>query len=175
MVVTETPSLFLRLEDPGSEPLPKVESEGPRLLSRISGMEPEAMEDRGGSSSLFQRLDVPLEQRLGSAKPRQHRKHNCTQKRLKKEGEEFSQRMEAGAQTGEDDRSRRYAEERLRVLEQQRRHRRAAELKAREEEHLLQMALVGDARARPSRPTETQDFVPYDSDDHIQDEDLYGP
>ncbi|KAF8158734.1 hypothetical protein K438DRAFT_1776884 [Mycena galopus ATCC 62051] len=120
MVVShETPSLLLRLEEPKEGSSSIVEDACPRLLNRL----PEASREpqtEGEDPSLFQRLGVPLEQRLGNMKPRRYRKHNRTQKQLKKEGEEFARRIGGSDQQWEDERAKCYATERLRILEQQR-------------------------------------------------------
>ncbi|KAF8132696.1 hypothetical protein K438DRAFT_2129926 [Mycena galopus ATCC 62051] len=118
----ETPSLLLRLKDSKRETSAEVKDAHPRLLSRLSVMGQEGWNE-GGDPSLFQRLGVPLEQRLGNVKPRHHGKHNRTQKRLKKEGEEFSRKTGEGIQRWEDERCQHYAAGRLHVLEQQREYR----------------------------------------------------
>ncbi|KAF8175926.1 hypothetical protein K438DRAFT_1979431 [Mycena galopus ATCC 62051] len=125
--------------------------------------------------SVFGRFGVRLEERVGVAKPHRFRKHNRTQKRLRKEVERAKEREDRLPLPREEELHRERVRERLRALEVEREERRAAESRALEEERALQTAIGLDARMHPRDAPVVRDTLPYTEEDYrAQDEDLYG-
>ncbi|KAF8181948.1 hypothetical protein K438DRAFT_1767673 [Mycena galopus ATCC 62051] len=116
---------------------------GPRP-PRPRDVKAEPHDDEMSGSSVFSRFGVQLEERVGSIKPHRYRKHNRTQKRLRREAERQATSTPEGMLTREEEMERDRARARLRVLEEERKERLAANEQAREEERTLQLAIESD-------------------------------
>ncbi|KAF8146015.1 hypothetical protein K438DRAFT_1991182 [Mycena galopus ATCC 62051] len=170
--------LLERLAQGPPHPLSSLGTTSPRLplLARFSDAEPvpNSEDVEMTDISVFGQFGVCLEERVGVAKPHRFRKHNRTQKRLRKEAERAKEREDRLPLPREEELHRERVQERLRVLEVEREERRAAENRALEEERALQTAIGLDAQMHPRDAPVIQDTLPYTEEDYrAQDEDLY--
>ncbi|KAF8188302.1 hypothetical protein K438DRAFT_1764514 [Mycena galopus ATCC 62051] len=147
------------------------------LLERFSDTQPKFKDVEMADVSVFEHFRVPLEERVGPVKPHRFRKHNRTQRRLRREEERKAERETKLLHSREEESKCAHAQERLRSLEKEREERRIAELRAQEEERALQLAIGLDARVQPQslQAVAGPSSLSYSPSDYLEnDQDLYG-